>query len=618
MSRLNWRARLSSLQFLIAFGVILFPLQISAQKATGWRFERMPEDERLTAGQITNLQICPTEPYWIAYERLVKDYQEVYIYSSLQKNLQQVTAVEEESADNLPEDDLFLALQTKNKLRSFEGDLDWMPFVNDEGRRWFAFVSTGNDKTTDIYLSFVDENGMVEQKPIRLRRDGLERYPRWSPDGEKLIFVSEGEQNSDLFLCTNIQDVIGDPENESPEVIRLTDNPGQDNFPSWAPPADEETRYSHHIAFESVRKIGDYSVYGIYLLDLEELSDDRLPKPLWITADLKDYHCFKPSWSPDGEMIACYINQAEIGSNSENKFRDIAICQLTKPRGRITGAVALRGSNRRIAMDVIMNESRGPSWGVYNSNAFICYVQNKPQQDYPMWMAYVNQWVERKDASEYLKQLELGTKLNKELVFHPVSIGYNFSFVSQQDTVMQLRRIYAASNKSSQGWPIPVEKSRSRSMMRAAVPGWAQRYKGEPAKSMLLAGSAALALGGAVIYHNKMMDAIEPCNEARMEYLNLPSTGSKAEFEEVFKEWDGKYNQVQSSNNMKKIFLSLALGVWLYNLYDSYRGFPLIRSEAMPVQPGIEKELFLTWSPELQIKSIHGHSALCLGGTIHF
>jgi TolB protein len=91
----------------------------------------------------------------------------------------------------------------------------WSP----DGNR-IAFVSFQNDKF-DIFVMNIStgEITQVTDSP------SADRYPTWSPDGQSIAFTSNRDGNWEIY----IMDLVGN------RLIRLTEDPGYDTNPVWSP-----------------------------------------------------------------------------------------------------------------------------------------------------------------------------------------------------------------------------------------------------------------------------------------------------------------------------------------------------------------------------------------------
>ena len=129
----------------------------------------------------------------------------------------------------------------------------------------------GSDVLRDVYLVTVSDQPRQWQLTTL---PGFDCYPSFSPDGRRIVYMSEREKNRDLFIT----DLDGH------EILQLTDAPAYDYEPTWSPDGEQ-------IVFVS-RRDGNSE---IYVMDADgsnvlRLTDD--PKLDW-----------RPVWSPDGEWI---------------------------------------------------------------------------------------------------------------------------------------------------------------------------------------------------------------------------------------------------------------------------------------------------------------------------
>ncbi|MCW5873851.1 MAG: PD40 domain-containing protein [Anaerolineales bacterium] len=126
------------------------------------------------------------------------------------------------------------------------------------------------DVSRDIYYMT-----LAEREPFALTSmPGFDCYPSFSPDGTKLVYMSERDGNRDLFII----------DMEGNELLQLTDHPGYDYEPAWSPDGEQ-------IVFTS-RRTGNSEIFIINAdgTDLRQLTDQ------WGLD-------WRPSWSPDGEWI---------------------------------------------------------------------------------------------------------------------------------------------------------------------------------------------------------------------------------------------------------------------------------------------------------------------------
>jgi len=117
---------------------------------------------------------------------------------------------------------------------SYEWGATWSP----DGEQ-IAFTST-RDYDYEIYV--MDAAG--EEDPINITdNDRLDSYPDWSPDGRWLVFVSDRTENWEIWKM-DVESCLassreGDADEDACEATQLTDDLRDDFFPRWSPDGEK-------------------------------------------------------------------------------------------------------------------------------------------------------------------------------------------------------------------------------------------------------------------------------------------------------------------------------------------------------------------------------------------
>lgn len=276
-----------------------------------------------------------------------------------------------------------LALATENT----EGELAVRYFSLREGRLAFTYQSGSQ---SDIY---VIDFSRLSITPI-VKSPGLDEFPRWSPDGQKLVFHSDRSGNFEIY-CINA---------DGSGLSQLTNSPESDKDPDWSPDGKQ-------IVFQ--RSLG---VRGSKLFVMN--ADGGAVEPLEIERARMSSLNTSPRWSPRGEEIIYATNEDwpgwdiaiyDLGSKKK-RFLTKGYQSFTRPSWHPDGgSIAFsygagdettlwqlaRGASKLDSLVIRPTRNFDAEWSHDGKKLFFAGEMNRGKKDYQLFV-----WDKEEDRTE--------------------------------------------------------------------------------------------------------------------------------------------------------------------------------------------------------------------------
>ncbi|MBK8056867.1 MAG: PD40 domain-containing protein [Gemmatimonadetes bacterium] len=449
------------------------------------------------------------------------------------------------------------------RVTVYSGDLDWRPTAV-AGRYWFAYIA-GDDRGLHLYFNFIDAQGkLATTDPIEVPFPGAVRSPRWSADGRHLAFVSD---SSALHVLWNVDRALASPRGRIPlRAVPIASAARPALFPSWS--AIDVRTGTMYLAYQVEKTIRGNRVYAIDALTVDTKDAIIRGGPVTLTEALQGANAYRPSWSPDGRMIAFYTDRGRTGDVEAQRL-DIRVAEVQKSRdGALFRGELLQGRSPRIAEGVLPVEYRGPEWtkiGVGTiAQPAIVYVQRDEAQNNPIAVVAIDPWrsMRSRSESEVVYSARWGTANHKEVnaVEGCREIRYTYVSVAGGGEIVRSQIVNDPMAKGPCS-AVPSAKGSGTTIKRPSIalsalfPGGGQLSSGRTGKGVLMAIGG---LGGAAI---GFVGASGTKSAADAALSAITSRDSSA--------WASASDDHASKKSLATIGIGVAAAGWLFSVLDA-------------------------------------------------
>ena len=278
-------------------------------------------------------------------------------------------------------------LPSARAAENIEGDLVIRYFGLRQGRLAFTYQSGSQ---SDIYVIDFSRLSII---PV-VKSPGLDEYPRWSPDGQKLVFHSDRSGNFEIY-CVNA---------DGSGLSQLTNSPESDKDPDWS--ADGK-----QIVFQS-----SLGVRGSKLFVMN--ADGSALEPLEIERRRMSSLNTAPRWSPRGDEIIYATNEDwpgwdiaiyELGSK-KRRFLTKGYQSFTRPSWHPNGGSIVfsygagnettlwqlaRGASKLDSLVIRPSRNYDAEWSHDGKKLFFAGEMNRGKKDYQLFI-----WDKEADRTE--------------------------------------------------------------------------------------------------------------------------------------------------------------------------------------------------------------------------
>ncbi len=515
---------------------------------------------------------------------------------------------------------------------------DWRPILDSRGNYWFSFTSSVSNT---LYLGFINPTlqcYQVDETTDKLVIKGCEydvliradnntiTRPKWSPDGQFLLY----NDGNGLYMTMGLHDHIRRKDFSDLEISLLTRDA---YYPEWSP-------NGRYIIYEfntslAANVVGDISadsvLVNLHIMDLKSPGTNSVFLSLPIDNYLVQSSVnerVKPKWSQSGRYLS-YLIPSVFEDRWDLKVTEVVldetmdqILRLESVSGRQSRAYVtdvFRGSELRSGYP-ITTLSDGNT-----EEEILIYIKRDQENQNPIHVVPIS-----RDAARVGIQ-------RRTIIFNDSVLNDNIdaffdgnvthlTYSSQEGSAMRLQKKYMNREFGEiheRMVPIPISydlprelSSRASTYRSVILPGLGQMYKGETGKGFVYLSTFAAATAGLVMIANKNRTDFAKFNEINIEFdNNLVETNTLEGIEKYYQKRNADYRDLLelkediSLNNTLIITAGVVMvGVYFYSIYDSRRGFPVIRTRdgsrtRLSVQPEIyEGNLFRPANAGIQLR----------------
>lgn len=325
-------------------------------------------DNPKISGQLFHPKICPNSLNYVAFTRQIRDNRQIWIFDAKTKGLSQITP--QKAASKI--EDVNDGDEEQGLFKGYEDELEWCPVLHG-GKQYFAFVSAGGVNNHDLYLGCVGCETFT-----RLTFDPeVDDSPRWTPDGNGLVFVSARTGNGDLYLIPNATSFFGKELKQEPRGIfeRLTTTQGEEMLPAFSPSG-------RFLAF-TMRTSGAKKK-GLFTIALMDFNEKR---KVLIFNDQVPNNKSHPSWSFDGNFVAY-----QISNDINDRAVDLGVMQIKIGfENHVVEVASLHGNSFKISQNVYPSSNCGAAW-LPGSRGLI-YAKRESSRFNPLEVVNLEKWL---------------------------------------------------------------------------------------------------------------------------------------------------------------------------------------------------------------------------------